>query len=274
MALDRDKSRGGQTVRKLVLYFCFAGLALGQTPQPNDTVLAWKPQTPYMHGESGWPSMSHNLWTNSVLWFTAESPVLNEGATNANWICYAKTCAGNATQLDPNKQPLRVLTNGVWVLRFDRTDDFIMAPSFTISSNSNFTVIASFRPKSFSDWQNPFDSDLPNGFRIEINSSGALIVRWFGAVIAGNASWPPIQVLATNTVYHFAMTKSGNNFQTYLNKSVWNSGTLPSSKNVFSALNIGRGFSTDLDRLFDGDVFKFIVFDRALTTNEIWSLSE
>jgi len=142
MALDWHQSRGGTPVRKLVLYFCLAGLALGQTPQPTDTVLAWKPQTPYMHGASGWPSMPHNLWTNSVLWLTAESPVLNEGATNAQWICYAKNCAGNATQTVVNSQPLRVFTNGVWVLRFDGTDDRIGGVDSFVHNSTNFTISA------------------------------------------------------------------------------------------------------------------------------------
>jgi hypothetical protein len=129
-------------VRKLVLYFCLAGAAFGQTPQPTDTVLAWKPQTPYMHGGSGWPSMPHNLWTNSVLWLTAESPVLNAGETNANWICYAKTCTGNATQTVVNSQPLRVFTNGVWVLRFDGTDDRIGEVGSVVHGSTNFTISA------------------------------------------------------------------------------------------------------------------------------------
>jgi hypothetical protein len=128
-------------VRKLVLYFCLAGLALGQTPQPTDTVLAWKPQTPYMHAGSGWPSMPHNLWTNSILWLTAESPVLNAGATNANWICYAKTCTGNAYQTGTGYQPTSIVTNGIKALYFDGTDDFLLYPtSPRFSGTNSFTL--------------------------------------------------------------------------------------------------------------------------------------
>jgi hypothetical protein len=135
MDLHRHQPRGGTPVRKALYLILIAGAAFGQTPQPNDTVLAWKPQTPYMHGASGWPSMPHNLWTNSLLWLTRESPVLNEGATNANWICYAKTCAGNATQVDPNKQPTAVVTNGVKGFLFDGTDGFLSTGNYWVGNN-------------------------------------------------------------------------------------------------------------------------------------------
>jgi hypothetical protein len=69
--------------------------------------------------------MPLSLWTNTVFWLTADSPVYNAGATNAEWICYAKTCAGNATQTVLNSQPSRVFTNGLWALSFDGTDDFL-----------------------------------------------------------------------------------------------------------------------------------------------------
>jgi hypothetical protein len=80
--------------------------------------------------DPGWvlptATMPESLWTNTVLWLTADSPVLNEGTTNAQWICYAKACSGNAVQTTLNHQPARVETNGVWALRFDGTDDSIV----------------------------------------------------------------------------------------------------------------------------------------------------
>jgi hypothetical protein len=79
--------------------------------------------------------MDYLRWLDSVLWLTAESPVLNEGETNANWICYAKTCAGNATQVDANKQPTAVVTNNVNGLLFDGTDDFLSTGNYWVGNN-------------------------------------------------------------------------------------------------------------------------------------------
>ena len=67
-------------------------------------------------------TMPYSLWTNSVVWITAKSPVLNAGATNAQWICYAKNCAGNFTQPVLASQPAAILTNGNRVLSFDGGD--------------------------------------------------------------------------------------------------------------------------------------------------------
>ncbi len=69
--------------------------------------------------------MPVSLWTNTVFWLTAESPVVNSGTTNAQWICYARNCAGNSTQPLTNSQPVRISTNGLLVLKFDGLDDWI-----------------------------------------------------------------------------------------------------------------------------------------------------
>lgn len=122
-------------MKRISLLILLAGLSYGQVTN----VIATKAVAPFWVVPSG--TMPFDLWTNSVLWLTAESPVLNAGTTNANWICYAKTCSGNLTQLDPNKQPLRVLTNGVLALRFDGTDDILTSPSNTnLVGAKNFTV--------------------------------------------------------------------------------------------------------------------------------------
>jgi hypothetical protein len=63
------------------------------------------------------------------MWLTAESPVLNAGTTNANWLCYAKTCSGNGTQKILIKQPVRTTYLGRSALEFSGTNAMhIVAP--------------------------------------------------------------------------------------------------------------------------------------------------
>lgn len=62
-------------------------------------------------------------WTNSILWVTAKSPVLNAGTTNAKWVCYAKNCAGNLSQTVEFSQPRTDVTNGVKAWYFDGVDN-------------------------------------------------------------------------------------------------------------------------------------------------------
>jgi hypothetical protein len=81
--------------------------------------------------------MDYPLWLDSLLWLTAESPVLNEGATNANWICYAKTCTGNAYQTGTGYQPTSIVTNGIKALYFDGTDDYLLSPTSARYSGTN-----------------------------------------------------------------------------------------------------------------------------------------
>jgi len=63
-------------------------------------------------------------WTNSVLWLTADSPVLNESTTTATWLDFSPE-HNDATQTDTDKQPDRVYTNGAWAWDFDGVDDSI-----------------------------------------------------------------------------------------------------------------------------------------------------
>jgi len=67
-------------------------------------------------------------WTNTVLWITANSPIVNSGSTNATWPCYAKNCGGNLIQPTLSSQPARLTTNGIKIIKFDGIDDNITTP--------------------------------------------------------------------------------------------------------------------------------------------------
>jgi len=88
-------------------------------------------------------TMPISYWTNSTLWFSGASPVLNAGATNAQWVCFAKTCS-TMNQPVVNSQPTRVFTNGVIAARFDGVDDFIACerPAEFVHQTGRFRVMA------------------------------------------------------------------------------------------------------------------------------------
>jgi hypothetical protein len=123
-------------MKKLIFsLLMLAGLVCGQTKY----AVATQQASPFWVVPSA--TMTFDLWTNSILWLTAESPVLNAGETNANWICYAKTCTGNAYQTGTGYQPTSIVTNGIKALYFDGTDDYLLYPtSPRFSGTNSFTL--------------------------------------------------------------------------------------------------------------------------------------
>jgi hypothetical protein len=124
-------------------------------------------------------TMPFDLWLQTKLAISADFPVLNAGTTNAQWICYAKTCSGNAFQLDPNKQPLRVLTNGFWGLGFDGSDDFLVAnrPADFVHRTGKFRISLMVFIKDVTRFQrimnNCVGSSVQHGFGVDNFSSTA-----------------------------------------------------------------------------------------------------
>jgi hypothetical protein len=275
-------------VRKLVLYFCFAGLALGQTPQPTDTVLAWKPETPHMHGGSGWPRLPYSLWESCGVRITAKSPVLNAGATNTQWICYAKHSAGNATQTIINSQPLWVLVDGVWRLRFDATDDHMLLPNapYQVGTN-NFTIAIDMMfpwKDSGSVSGNVFSFGFDSNWPVKTFGFGDTVIAadHFRLIfMVGRSTGGTFPSLNTDTLAagrHVIVVRriSEKVFEMYINGVFKASMTHPDaalSFDVVKTARLGRG-NENPGRFFGGDIFDFMFFDRALTTNEIWSISQ
>jgi len=70
-------------VRKALYLILIAGAAFGQTPQPNDTVLAWNPSS-YVPAGSGWPSLPYATWTNSTAWYAFPASLYPTAALDAS----------------------------------------------------------------------------------------------------------------------------------------------------------------------------------------------
>lgn len=176
------------------------GLAL-QAGAITNGVFATK--SPYLVESA---TMPFNLWTNSVLWLTAESPVLNAGATNAEWICYAKNCAGNATQTTIASQPTTIVTNGVKALSFDGGDAVILPSQPAYSGTNSWSLLAWINVRQF-----PIDSQV--GYIASVydisTSNASWSIQARGPTAGGG--FQPNQVCLLHTPNGFSQYLSSSN---------------------------------------------------------------
>jgi hypothetical protein len=176
--------------------------------------------------------MDYPRWLDSLLWLTAESPVLNAGTTNAQWICYAKTCTGNAYQDGTGYQPTSIVTNGIKALYFDGTDDYLLSPTSPRYSGTNsFTLtmwmdLAGYWPAGGANiggvfsvtgdqrsWSMQIRGQAPseNSLTMSTSTDGT-----FNTVSIASTLAVPRSAL-TNGWTHIALIKSANNFQYVVN---------------------------------------------------------
>jgi len=113
-------------------------------------------------------TMPFDTWTNSVLWLTAESPIIRSGATNVLYPCYAKNCFNtNITQATASLQPIIRSVAGTNELYFD-ADDVLPVGPFPFQSNFTFSC------KFFV----PALANTNAGLRTYIFSSSAAAGNW------------------------------------------------------------------------------------------------
>lgn len=179
--------------RLLIASLMLSGVALAE-----DYVIATKLDAGYVVPQA---TMPYSLWTNSILWLTAESPVLNAGTTNAEWICYAKNCAGNATQTTITDQPARVYTNGAFALSFDGTDDEIITTYYASTNTFYKCRFRALRTSPGATADGLFGSlDTVNGRRLYfgLNTNGNWMAGYgsafFDTGIPANTNWHIVEL--------------------------------------------------------------------------------
>ncbi len=221
-------------------------------------------------------AMPVSLWTNTVLWLTAESPVLNAGTTNANWLCYAKTCAGNAVQTTLNSQPSMVFTNGVWALNFDGADDYITTDLTSSSFDSQWTLAAWIR----------HSGGNTSSRRLIIHKPGSAQNQDRGSlsIITTNVSLTAGLVAITTNVIGVADGEIAFVCATY-NRTGPVLGHYKNGKPVFlgtpdtnvptgsgEKVNIGCFNRVSPANIYNGEIFATYIFPTALTTNQVLRL--
>jgi hypothetical protein len=213
-------------------------------------------------------AMPVSTWTNSVMWLTAESPVYNAGTTNAQWICYAKNCAGNAAQTIEASQPTRTLTGNIWSLNFDGSDDQIIVPQGTpINLTSNLTMAAWLKPSTVGEAGYVFSKGIANSdrrYNLYINGS-SIVFNESATQISKNAS------ISTNW-NHVAISLTVTNLEFYANGASVGSATLTggalpaNTDNLYIGNRMGGATSATY---FGGAIRQARLFNRVLTAQEI-----
>jgi hypothetical protein len=214
-------------------------------------------------------TMPFNLWTNSVLWLTAESPVLNAGTTNAEWICYAKNCAGNFIQTTIASQPPIVTNLGNKVFSFDGQDYVYMTNDYSLNYPTGSM------PRTMMCWVKP--SNTSGGGLIcygeSATSKESTVVLQVGNTLALSRSGGNI-TLSTNSVStiswsHVAITYDGTNLIGWINGVQQSTSAFTLNTGYTLAVQVGRreaGLS-----YFAGLLDSPVILNRALSSTEVFN---
>ena len=233
-------------------------------------------------------TMPFDTWTNSVLWLTANSPVLNSGATNAQWICYAKNCVGNAFQTSTGYQPSTVDGIGsVKAIRFDGTDDYLSVVTSPAFSGTNSWAMSTW--VNISSW--PTGAVVKTLFSVSSTNNnqrswllnirgpsatfGDLLMPSYsqeGQTYGANTNASISKTVATNGWVNVALSVRSGRYITIAADGVARAevdmlGTLYASTSSFTFAS-----SANVTTLTAYDLSEFSFFNRTLSTNEIASM--
>jgi hypothetical protein len=281
-------------MKRISLLVLLAGLSYGQVTN----VIATKSVAPFWVVPSA--TMPFDTWTNSALWITAESPVLNATTSNANWICYAKNCSGNATQSATGPRPERIYTNNTWSLVFDGVDDCINFPAmmytnlyasgtwfikFKVIDKSNNRNYWAFTGKTLAEAVGSYRN---NACRFQWKTNGTHEVR---LKTAGTGSDNTFTVaFGTNSsLYKFAISLSNStrtvrySIAAYTNFASAPTGHTTSQSSIvttntinnFAPVTIGRGSFDDAYQYYSSmDIYEcYFLPNIFMSTNEMKTLT-
>jgi hypothetical protein len=225
-------------------------------------------------------TMPESLWTNTLFWLTADSPVVNADATNATWLCYAKNCIGDATQPVLTNQPTKVYTNGAWASSFDGVSDLLLAPSYAgLSGTNSWTVAMWVNIKSWPNTYKYVSGVMTTNqyswimqFRgtVEYPDRLATLFSLNGTTLQIKTNGPPKSVL-TNGWTHVALIMSNGRYVQYVADGYpYSVEDLGSTCFASSAsFSIGGTTTSVLPEKAAVNIADLVVFNRALSTNEV-----
>ncbi len=190
--------------------------------------------------------------------------------------------SGNFTNGTLTGSPVWTTGKRMGALQFSGSN-YVTAGSIPqISGGTDWTVSFWMNSTSVSNYRNPFDASFLAGGnnagpRFEQYSNNAFTPGGnFGMVVGVDLATYSILDLQTTIApgrwYHVAASRTGNTVQAYIDgvRVVNQANTnWPAS---FSAVNIGRGYSTAAERAFQGKIDDVRIYSRALTTTEVSSL--
>ena len=212
------------------------------------------------HDESAYPE----LWDGVVgAWAPCLGPTgsrLHDMSRRANW--------GTLTNMDPATD--WVVSDGQYALDFDGSNDYV-ATTNTMQM-LDFTVSVWFRPTTVNLYNRLVDKNFSTGFWTGRNFDGGS--NWGGGILESN---PPYghYLPATLGQWNFlCMSRAGSLksvFVATLGGSLA-SVTATVSTNALSNSTVLIGFASDNSNNFSGRADDVLLWNRALTTNEIRQL--
>lgn len=140
-------------------------------------------------------------------------------------------------------------------------------PRFTFSATT-FSVFCWSKSDTFSNYQNPFyrGNSATANFGILVYSGG----NWQAQCGGGGAT--TFGALSTGVWYMLGFTLTGGNLTAYTNGVSTATATGVTPNNSPSGTYFVIGADIGNSRYFDGAVDSAMVFDRALSANEVWAL--
>ena len=223
-------------------------------------------------------TMPVSIWTNSMLWLLGDSPIINYGATNASYPCYARTCASSGLQTDITNQPERVLDGALWGYKLNGTNTYlIITNSALISPANEITMYAKFKSTGANPTPFFFDKKYSSSFYMQLVSLTKRI-EFGGNTGAGSYFTTPIGSYSTGAVVTAVVTLNTvtDTAKCYVN------GVEIFTTNVFTGaigsntnwLYIGVTQPPTSNTYFTGWIYEAAIFDRELSSNEVVLISQ
>ena len=220
------------------------------------------------------PKMTQEMWQSSVLWLTANLPVIDEGETTATWLD-ASPEKNDAVQTATGRQPDRVKDEaGNWVFRFDGNDDRL---ALSLPSTNQWTYALLFNWPA--EWPTDASGAMFGGGTVQDNHNlglrgdggNRIFFRGGGADGFGQANFRANESLRGTTNWLIVRTDGVNNqikFNTIYNNSVTTPDT-PISNNV----NVPLLGYTDIGGVVTGysglDIHTFIALPTVWTDAQV-----
>jgi hypothetical protein len=217
------------------------------------------------------PASAPDTIPNLAVWLKADALGLSDGTSVSSWTDSSGN-GNHAVQATGARQPIykTSIINGKAVVRFDGSDDVLIAPT-TIGTGPH-TIFAVARNITLPNTYNPIDAYTDNASAGSGTISGStLFVRSDGGGAfyppAGATAVDPVGTYGTSTFLHVFTFETGTNWKTYHNQLL-EAQAVTSAYPAATHFQIGGQFTAAFSRGANVDIAEWIGYSRVLTTTE------
>lgn len=262
---------------ELSIVILIIGILIAGVTQSSRLVASMRLATARAQTQSAPVTSIRNLvsWYESTSENSFKSTVDESGAPSIDaWydVATTTTTKNNAIQNTSGNQPKYATSsvNGLPVVRFDGTDDFLTLPNGTVPyANSPYTIFFVYRMNADGSYGllgsgTYAVTNNTNAFRT--NASAIFVNYWWSVDASSGTNMVPANKFhVVDVAYDLA------NRMIYVNGTL--ASTTASSANAATSLNNTIGV-TNTTEYMNGDIAEIIIFDRALKTEERQSIEK